>query len=134
MSPKFERSFEALDDVFGLTDRFFHEHEIDGSTAFALKLAIEEIFTNFVKYNPEGDGGISVELQMGDDDIVVTLVDEDAPEFDVTEYDKADTTSALDARTAGGLGIYLVKKMVDDVRYHHQDRTSTVVLTKKLNR
>ncbi len=134
MSSKFERSFEALDDVFSHADRFFAEHAVDGSTAFALKLAIEEIFTNFVKYNPDGEGPISVELQMGDDVIVVTLVDEDAAEFDVTEYDRADTTSALEARTAGGLGIFLVKKMVDDVRYQHKDQTSTIVLTKKMNR
>ncbi|NNE35092.1 MAG: ATP-binding protein, partial [Rhodothermales bacterium] len=73
-------------------------------------------------------------LQLDGGVIVVNLIDPDSAEFDVTEFDKVDTTSALDQRVAGGLGIYLVKKMVDDVKYHHSDRTSTVVLTKKMGR
>ncbi len=130
----FDRSFEALDAVFALSDRFFSANDVDSQTSFALKLAIEEIFTNFVKYNPDGRDGIRVGLRVEAGAVVVHLVDPDSAEFDVTEFDKVDTTSTLDERVAGGLGIYLVKKMVDDVQYHHSGRTSTIVLTKEMGR
>lgn len=130
----FDRSFEALDAVFAYADEFFETNDVDSQTSFALKLAIEEIFTNFVKYNPDGRDGISVALRMEAGAVVVDLIDPDSAEFDVTEFDKVDTTSALEQRVAGGLGIYLVKKMVDDVQYHHTGRKSTIVLTKKMVR
>ena len=128
----YARSIEALDAVFAHADEFFKAHDVDPQTSFAVKLAIEEIFTNFVKYNPDGSDGILVDMQRKGGEIVARLVDPDSGEFDVTEYDKVDTSSQLDKRMAGGLGIFLVKKMVDDVQYHHSDRTSTIVLTKKM--
>ena len=130
----FDRSFEALDAVFAHADEFFSANDIDAQSRFALKLAIEEIFTNFVKYNSDGGNGISIDLRLDGGDVVVQLVDPDSSRFDVTEFDEADTTSSLDRRVAGGLGIYLVKKMVDDVQYRHADRTSTIVLRKKISR
>ena len=128
----YARSIEALEAVFAHADEFFRSHDVDPQTSFAVKLAIEEIFTNFVKYNPDGSDGILVDMQRKGGEIVARLVDPDSGEFDVTEYDKVDTSSQLDKRMAGGLGIFLVKKMVDDVQYHHSDRTSTIVLTKKM--
>lgn len=128
----YARSIEALDAVFTHADEFFKAHDVDPQTSFAVKLAIEEIFTNFVKYNPQGRDGILVDMQRKGGKVVVRLVDSDSGEFDVTEYDEVDTSSQLDKRMAGGLGIFLVKKMVDEVQYHHSDRTSTIVLTKKM--
>ena len=130
MSREFKRSFEALDDVFAFADQFFDEHKVGGKTAFALKLAIEEVFTNFVKYNPDSPQLVTIELEETDGDVVVTLIDPDTNPFDITEYDLADTTSALEDRTPGGLGIYLVRKMVDDVQFEHADRQSTIILIK----
>ncbi len=132
MVKQFDRSFQALENVFDFIDRFFGEYDVDERSAFALKLAIEEVFTNFVKYNSESDTRISVDLERNGDDVVAQIVDPDTSPFDMTQYDEADTSSQLDKRKAGGLGIFLVKKMVDDVQYHHADRTSTIVLTKKL--
>lgn len=133
MGRDFERSFGALDDVFAFADTFFQEHEVDDRTSFALKLAIEEVFTNFVKYNPDSPERVAIEIEQSGDDVVVTLIDPDTNPFDITEYDLADTTSALEGRNPGGLGIYLVRKMVDDVQFEHADRRSTIILTKTVS-
>ena len=132
-SKDFERSFAALDEIFAFADAFFKQHEVGDRATFALKLAIEEIFTNFVKYNPDSPELLRIHLDQVDEHVVVKLVDPDTTPFDITDYDLADTSSALEERVPGGLGIYLVRKMVDDVRYEHDDRTSTIILTKTLN-
>jgi len=133
MSREFDRTYAALDDVFAFADNFFREHRVDERPAFALKLAIEEVFTNFVKYNPGGQQPVSIHLERSEGDVIVTLTDPDTDPFDITHYDLADTTSALEERDPGGLGIFLVRKMVDDVRYEHANRTSTIILTKNVN-
>ncbi len=133
MGRKFRRSFGALDEVFEFADSFFAENEVGERSAFALKLAIEEVFTNFVKYNPDSGAKIAVDLEQRRGHIVVTLIDPDTAPFDITEYDVADTTSPLEDRDPGGLGIYLVRKMMDDVQFEHSDRKSTIILTKKVN-
>lgn len=133
MSREFQRSFEALDDVFAFADHFFEANAIEDRSAFALKLAIEEVFTNFVKYNPDSPELLRINLERIDTRVVATLVDPDTIPFDITEYDLADTSSALEERTPGGLGIYLVRRMVDDLTYEHRDRTSTITLTKHLS-
>ena len=131
-SMEFERSFAALDDVFAFADTFFRDHGVGDRPAFALKLAIEEVFTNFVKYNPDGEERVRIDLEPAGQDVIVRLVDPDTAPFDITDYDLADTSSELEERVPGGLGIFLVRKMVDDVRYEHDDRTSTITLTKNV--
>ncbi|MDX1740029.1 MAG: ATP-binding protein [Rhodothermales bacterium] len=129
---EFERSIAALDRVFVFADTFFRSHEVGDRSAFALKLAIEEVFTNFVKYNPESPESLTIDLVQSGDDVIVRLVDPDTEPFDITDYDLADTTSDLEDRVPGGLGIYLVRKMVDDVLYEHKGRESTITLTKNM--
>jgi anti-sigma regulatory factor (Ser/Thr protein kinase) len=128
----FDRSFAALDQVFEFADTFFRDHGVEDRSAFALKLAIEEIFTNFVKYNPDSQASLKIQLEQNGGDVVVRLVDPDTEPFDITHYDIADTSSGLEDRVPGGLGLYLVRKMVDNVEYEHADRTSTIILTKKV--
>ena len=133
MGREFPRSFVALDEVFEFADSFFADNGVGERPAFALKLAIEEVFTNFVKYNPDSSAKIAIELEQRRDDVVVTLIDPDTAPFDITEYNLADTTSPLEDRDPGGLGIYLVRKMVDDVQFEHSDRRSTIILIKKVS-
>lgn len=128
------REVNALRDVMLLVDEFFEGAPADGPARFAIELALEEIFINVVKYNAAGQGPIAIALDRLDGEVVVTITDSDAPRFDpVADAPQADVTGALADREPGGLGIHLVKKLMDRIEYSHQHRTGTIRLHKRTN-
>ena len=129
-----DRRVDALPEVMRLVDSFFTSGGGDEEARFAVELALEEIFTNMVKYNSDGSGRIHIELSSRDGSLVVTLIDPDAPRFDpFTEAADADVDAPLDQRSPGGLGIHLVKKMMDRIEYSHAGRTATITLHKRIH-
>ncbi len=128
----FPRRIDALPDIMKLVDEFFATG--GQKTRYAVELALEEIFTNMVKYNATGKGDIRVDLAIRDQDVVVTITDFDTPRFDpVSEAPAVDVNRPLGERREGGLGIHLVKQMMDRIEYSHQNRTGTITLRKRLN-
>lgn len=104
---------------------------------FTFRLVIEEIVVNIVNYAyPEGaagslDIGISSETE-GDATIVtITFCDHGIP-FDPLAKEAPDTTLSLKDRPIGGLGILLVKKMMDDVAYSFDQGRNILKLTKRV--
>ena len=131
---EFKRHLDSLAEVFDFIDRFVEHEKIDDAARRAISLAVDELFTNMVKYEPKNPNDISIELQVVNQDLVVTLVDRDVEGFDLTSKPDPYLGASLDERTSGGLGIFLTKKLVDDVQYHYQDRTSTITLIKKIRK
>jgi serine/threonine-protein kinase RsbW len=132
MERKFTKAFSSLSDVFSFLEEFFSTAEIDAGSAYAISLAVEEFFTNMVKYNPESDRDITVRAGRDGDAARVALVDEDVEPYDVSKAGTVDTALPLEERKVGGLGIFLSKELMDDVTYEYASRTSTITLTKKL--
>ncbi|HKI73647.1 MAG TPA: hypothetical protein VJ998_03340, partial [Pseudomonadales bacterium] len=58
----FKRSFSELDAIVTMTEAVFNEKAIDPSIRFVVDLAIEELFTNMVKYNTGADHDIEIEI------------------------------------------------------------------------
>ncbi len=128
-----DRDIAALPEIMRLADAFFRSAEAPAAR-YAVELALEEIFTNMVKYNESGRGAIRVGIDRRENEIVVTLVDSDAPRFDpFTEAPETDVSASLAERTPGGLGIHLVRKMMDRIEYSHTNRTATVTLYKRVH-
>ena len=98
---------------------------------FPVHLALEELFTNMVKYHPDAVGNIGVDVVVDDGAVTVTLTEDDVDEFDVTKPRVVDTSAPLSERTPGGLGIYLLQNIVDGLEYDYHDRRSSVVFTKE---
>jgi len=133
MSGSFRREIAALPAIFQLAADFLLREELDRSLGFPVDFALEEIFTNMVKYNATGTGEIAIDLKKRDGELVVSVTDFDAPDFDINRDAAAvDVDAPLESRTPGGLGIHLVKKMMDRVEFHHQDRTSTITMYKRI--
>jgi anti-sigma regulatory factor (Ser/Thr protein kinase) len=131
---KFKRHLNSLAEVFDFIDRFVDQEEIDDSARRAISLAVDELFTNMVKYDTKNPNDITIELQVDDQNLLVTLIDRDVARFDITKKPDPYLGASLDDRKPGGLGIFLTKKLVDDVQYHYQDRTSTITLKKKIRK
>ncbi len=132
MRGRFARTFDSLEAIFGFAEEFFGREGIDKRHRFAVNFALEEIFTNMVKYNANNSNQIQIGLERADDKLLVTLTDFDVEPFDVTQVGEVRTDQPLEERKIGGLGLHLTKKMMDRVDYDYTDRRSTITLTKIL--
>ena len=132
MNKKFKRTFDSLKDIFEFTDSFFSEEGIDRSHQFAVNFAVEELFTNMVKYNPGNPNEILLSIDQVDGELVASLTDFDVDRFDVTEDRNVDVDSPIEERKIGGLGLHLIPKMVDSIDYDYVDRQSKITFTKTL--
>ena len=134
MNASVPRQIGSLSEVMELVERFFAATSTNPEVRFPVELALEEIFTNMVKYNASGKGDIRIDLGVRDGDLVVTVTDFDTPRFDpVADSPEVDIDQPLEERRVGGLGIHLVKRMMDRIEYSHRNRTGTITLHKRLN-
>ncbi len=133
MEKKFRRDINALGEVFDFIEDYSSAQSIETAHLFSIKFIIEELFTNLVKYNRSDlQSDIAIGLHKENRQITITLTDFGVDKFDITRAEEVDTTQSLQERKIGGLGIHLVKKMVDNIQYDYADRRSTITLTKKL--
>jgi anti-sigma regulatory factor (Ser/Thr protein kinase) len=122
MEKHFQRDINSLDKIFEFICEFIAENKIDESTAFSINFAIEEIFTNMVKYNPENQNNISISLNKDGNKLILCLTDYDVGHFDITKLKEVDTGQPLQERKVGGLGLHIVKQMVDEIDYEYKNR------------
>ena len=128
---EFPRSLAAVSDLLDWTERFFEAALIPADHRFGVQLGLEELFTNLVKYGA-GAHPIEIELVRRDALLLASLTDQDVEPFDPTAAPDADTTLPLDARKPGGLGLHLVRRVVDRVDYTYENRRSRTTLVKRL--
>ena len=101
---------------------------------FAFRLACEEIVMNVTSYAyPEGfDGFLDVFIQRTINHVIIRFEDGGTP-FNPLEQPPPDTTISWEHRSIGGLGILLVIKKMDDVRYAYVDNKNVLTLEKVIS-
>ena len=106
---------------------------IDMSTAMSLNLAMEEAVVNVMDYAyPAGTkGNINIEAKANDQRLKFVITDWGTP-FDPTEKSEVDTTMSAEERPIGGLGIHLVRQIMDSINYERTDGKNVLTLRKKL--
>jgi len=97
-----------------------------------MKFIIEELFTNMVKYSKPSRSDIFLKIERHDEQCSIIMSEDDVEMFDITKIPDADVTKPIEERTPGGLGIYLIRKMVDRLDYDYLNRRSQITIIKKL--
>jgi serine/threonine-protein kinase RsbW len=126
MKQKFNRSFAELKNIVTMTETLFREEGIQPGLRNVVDLATEELFVNMVTYNTESDKDILIQMRPHEHGVEVSLTDYDVDRFDPTVTGPVDVDAPLDERTPGGLGLYLVLKMVDSIHYEYRNRQSKI--------
>jgi phosphoserine phosphatase len=128
----FKRSFESIQNIFDFTSEVFDREHIDRGLLPAVDLTLEELFTNMVKYSATSDAAVRVDITTIERGVEVTLTDYDVEPFDVTRAPDADITLPIEKRKPGGLGLHLIRRLVDSVEYEYskQDRRSRITFRK----
>jgi serine/threonine-protein kinase RsbW len=96
------------------------EYGLPADQVYHLALATEEAFVNICKYSyPESHGEVELMCKPEGDRFVMEIADSGIP-FDITALPDPDVTAGISERKIGGLGIFLIKKMTDEVKYHRE--------------
>jgi len=133
MKVELKRSFGEIARIVGVTEAYFLSAGVDSNLRTAVDLCIEELFVNMVSYNKETDSNIDLEMNAIEGGIEVSLTDYDVERFDPTERGEADVDAPLENPIPGGLGVYLVLKMVDSIHYEYHDRQSKITFQIKVS-
>ena len=106
---------------------------IEKSLARKLRLAVEEAVVNVIDYAyPLGsEGDITIHVMSDGHSIRFKIIDAGVA-FDPTAKEKADTTLSIDDRQIGGLGILLVRELMDTINYEREDGQNILTLIKNL--
>ncbi len=134
MEKDFRREIAALDDVFRSVDEFLAGQALDEKTVLITKLVVEELFTNLVRHDVGGLDRVVVSLEREGSRLIIRLRDFDVDPFDLSEAEPVDIHLPLARRKVGGLGLHLVRNLVDELRYDYDDRTLSVTAIKNLER
>ena len=98
-----------------------------------LNLVLEEAVSNIIMYAypPKELQNITIEAQKTDD-LLIFIITYQGVEFDPTQVAEADICLSADQRQIGGLGIFLIKKIMNEIEYQRVDGTNVFTLKKKL--
>ncbi len=107
----------------------------DMSTTFKLNLAIEEAVVNVMSYAyPAGTkGDVDIDAEADDEQLKFVISDSGTP-FDPTQKGEVDTTLSAEERGIGGLGIHLIRQIMDTINYERVDGKNVLTLCKKLTK
>lgn len=99
-----------------------------------IDIAIDELFSNIARYayNP-GVGNATVRVEVSEEPlaVVITFIDNGVPYDPIAKADP-DTTLSAEEREIGGLGIYMVKKSMDEIAYEYKDGQNILAIKKNL--
>ena len=122
LSQTIGNTLSSLPPLTTAVNRFLDQHAIPHEAIFRVNLAIEEIVTNIIKYGYDDTNPhtITVNLALFPDTIRLQLKDDGHP-FDPLQTPEPDIHVPLDQRKVGGLGLHLVRGMVNRIAYRREN-------------
>ena len=128
-----ENDISEIAKLTAFVEEIGEERNLDPVLVSSINLALEEAATNVIMYAypKETAGALDVDAVLGLDALEFTLTDGGVP-FDPTAAPEADITLGVEDRGIGGLGIFLVRKIMDSVVYTRKDGRNILTMTKKL--
>jgi serine/threonine-protein kinase RsbW len=130
---RFERNTDELQNIFNFLKLRWEEFHIDGIDQFKLELSVEEIFMNMIRHNhSEKAKEIEVTVEKKDREITLSLSDYEEVPFDITRAEGVDFDEYIKNKLSGGLGIHLVREVMDEVKFEHHQGMSTITIIKHI--
>jgi serine/threonine-protein kinase RsbW len=132
-SIRFAAKFEFLDEIREFVGNIARNGGFGEKDIYNIQLATDEAASNIIEHAYEGikDGVLDISCGMEADTIKITLIDYGFP-FDPSTIPMPDLKADLSNRKIGGLGIYLMRKLMDDVQYEPRlDKSNVLTMVKR---
>ena len=128
----FPAKFEFLDEIREFVAKVAQEGGFTDKEIYSLQLAADEAASNIIEHAYEGvtDASLDVTCDMKSDQIVITMRDKGKP-FDPGNVRQPDIKADLSDRQIGGLGVFLMRKLMDDVDYQSNPKTGNLLTMTK---
>lgn len=119
--------------IHGIVSRFCRENRLSAELEGDLTLALEEILINIIRYaHPQG-GTHEIKVWFSlEEDNVITAVEDDGTPFNPLAASEPDTGGPLEDRPIGGLGLHLVRKLMDRLEYERIAGRNRLVMWKRV--
>ena len=130
-----EATVENIEIVTDFVNEQLEAFDCPMKAQIQIDIAIDELFGNIAHYayNPEiGQATVRVEVIEEPLSVVITFIDNGVP-YDPLLKTDPDTTLSAEERDIGGLGIYMVKKTMDEITYEYKDGHNILKIKKNLN-
>lgn len=98
-----------------------------------IRLAVDEAYTNIIKhaYKHSPTKKVNIEIGSDTDHLWISLMDR-GKSFDPSTYSEPDLMQRIKEKKRGGMGVYLIRKVMDQVQYNRQGQTNEIRMVKKL--
>lgn len=126
-------SISNLPDVISSIEAFLEQIDCPIKAQTQIEVAIDEVFTNIASYAYDGsDGLVTIDADMleGEKGIKITFTDQ-GKAYNPLEKEDPDITLSAEERPIGGLGIFIVKKTMDDVVYSYENDSNILSIIKR---
>jgi anti-sigma regulatory factor (Ser/Thr protein kinase) len=133
-SIKLDATIENLTEVLLFIDKQLMSENVGIRTKMAIDVAVEELYVNIARYAyaPNvGEAEIIVDAQDNPKACEITFIDSGIP-YDPLKKEDPDVNLPAEERQIGGLGIFMVKKSMDDMRYEYKDNKNILTIRKVL--
>lgn len=127
-----EATVENLTEVMAFLEERLEQADCPMKTQMQLAVAAEEIYVNIAHYAYAPDtGNATVRMEITDDPrgAAITFIDRGVP-FDPLKKPDPDVSLSAEERGIGGLGIYMTKKTMDEMRYEYKDGRNILTMVK----
>lgn len=128
----FPASDAALHEALDLVEQTLTDAGCPMKTVLQITVCVEEMFVNVAHYAyGENEGDVTLAVGVEDGIASITLIDSGIP-FDPLQAKQPDITLSAEERSIGGLGIFMVRKSMDEVSYERRDGQNRFTMKKKL--
>lgn len=127
---KIAPTHEELEQVPAAVEEFAERDNWPPDLVFKLNLVLEELGVNIVNYSG-ATGEIEISLASDDETVTVEIADNGRPFNPLVELDTPDVSAPLSERPIGGLGVHLVRSMMDELSYTREDGMNRLAMTKR---
>ncbi|NCB09797.1 MAG: ATP-binding protein [Bacteroidia bacterium] len=123
---------ESIEELSVFAEEKLRRLHLSEEKLLQLLMALDEAITNVVMYAYEGAKGmIRLEIGESDDEAVLELIDEGRP-FDPMQQSEPKLDVPLEERTAGGMGIAIMRKFADGLKYYRDDGRNHFIIKKRI--
>ena len=125
---------ERMDEVLDFVNEVLESCDAPMKTIMQIDIAVEEIFVNIAHYAYQpgtGEACISIDVQEAPACAVIRFADSGKP-YNPLEREDPDVSLGVEEREIGGLGIYMVKKSMDEVSYAYENGQNVLTIRKLL--
>ena len=122
-----ESDFAELKRLMDAATQFLEGQGVDAQAIFRINLTLEEIVTNIIKFG-HGDQTahrIDIAVNVSPDNVEAVIIDE-GHEFNPVLHEREAPSEILTERTTGGLGIFLIKKLLGSMKYRREGKRNIV--------